>query len=252
MPTRLFLALIGSVPFPQPTRRPPLALIQLLRVSVHPRGVQSYERLVRYIAGRAREDAHTFGWSTRQVNGVEGQQYAFIAPAEGYAELAAREPIDAMVRRLLGEGDGNAILDALAEGIESQSFSVLSPREDLSNAPPPLAAPPQLVHHTRIRVRPGGQAALEATVGKVLEATVKIGDKRQFLTTQTVIGDLGEYGIVQPIADPAQLDSQLTPQQLLAEAFGEKEAGDIMAAGRERMESVVTSERTLKTSRIGR
>ncbi len=228
-----------------------MPLIQLLRVSVHPRGVQSYERLVRYIAGRAREDADTFGWSTRQVNGVEGQQYVFIAPAEGYAELAAREPIDAMVRRLLGEGDGNAILDALAEGIESQSFSVLSPREDLSNAPPPLAAPPQLVHHTLVHVRPGGQAAFEATVGKVLEAAAKIGDKRLFLTSQTVIGDLGQYNIAQPVADPAQLDTQLTPQQLLAEAFGEKEAGDIMAAGRERMESVVTALSVLRPDLSG-
>ena len=40
-----------------------------------------------------------------------------------------------MVRRLFGEGDGNAILDGLAGGVESQSFTVLSPREDLSNTP---------------------------------------------------------------------------------------------------------------------
>ena len=83
-------------------------------------------------------------------------------------------------------------------------------------------------------------AAFEATIAKVIEAAAKVDAKRQFLTTQTVIGDLGEYGIAQPIADPAQLDSQLPPQQLLVEAFGEKEAADIMAAGRERMESAVT------------
>ncbi len=217
-----------------------MPLLQILRVSVHPRGVQSYERLVRYLAERARADADTFAWSCRQANGVEGQQYVFIAPAEGYAELAGRETVDVMARRLFGEGDGNAIVDALAENVESQSFSVLSPREDLSNTPPPLQSPPQLIHHTLIRVRPGGQAAFEATMGKVIEAAAKVDDKRQFLTTQTVTGNLGEYGIAQPIADPAQLDSQLTPQQLLVEAFGEKEATDIMAAGRERMESAVT------------
>ena len=217
-----------------------MPLIQLLRVAVHPRGVQTYERLVRYIAGRARDDADTFKWSCRQANGAEGQQYLFIAPAEGYAELAGRETVDAMVRRLFGEGDGNAILDSLAEGVESQSFTVLSPREDLSNAALPLQNPPQLIHHTLIRVRPGGQAAFEATIGKIIEAAAKVDAKRQFLTTQTVIGDLGEYGIAQPIADPAQLDSQLTPQQLLVEAFGEQEATDIMAAGRERMDSAVT------------
>ncbi|MEE9281655.1 MAG: hypothetical protein V3V67_15900, partial [Myxococcota bacterium] len=63
---------------------------------------------------------------------------------------------------------------------------------------------------------------------------------RQLVTAQTVIGDLGEYGIAQPIQDPAQLDSQKTPPELLTEAFGEEEAREILAAGRERMESAVT------------
>ncbi len=228
-----------------------MPLIQTLRVSVHPRGLQSYERLVRYIAERAKADADTFRYSCRQTNGAEGQQYVFVAPAEGYAELATREPIDAMVRRLFGEGDGNALLDALSQNVESQSFAVLSPREDLSNTPPPLATPPLLIHHTLIKVQPGGQAAFEATIAKVIEAAAKVDDKRQFLTAQTVIGDLGEYNIVQPIADPAQLDNQLTPPQLLAEAFGEKEATDIMAAGRERMESVVTALSVLRPDLSG-
>ena len=83
-----------------------MPLIQLLRVNVHPRGVQRYERLVRYIAERAREDADTFGWSCRQANTAEGQQYVFIAPAEGYAELASREPVGLRVEHSLQKQSG--------------------------------------------------------------------------------------------------------------------------------------------------
>ena len=217
-----------------------MPLIQLLRVSVHPRAIPRYERAVRRLAEKARGDSDTVQWSARVTQGVDGIQFGFLVPTENFAQLAAREQIDAMARRLFGESEGNAVLDELSEGVQSQSFSVLSPREDLSNAPLPFAAPPPLIHHMLIRVRPGGQEALENTIKKLLEAAAKVGDKRQLLTAQTLIGDLGESGIAQPIQDPAQLDSQKTPPELLTEAFGEQEAREILAAGRERMESAVT------------
>lgn len=217
-----------------------MPLLQLLRVSVPLRAIPRYERAARRLAEKARGDSDTFPWIARMIQGIDGIQFAFVSPVEGFAQLAGRETIEAMVRRVFGESDGNAVLDELAEGIQSQSFSVLRPREDLSNTPPPLGAPPPLIHHTQLRVRPGGQEALENTIRKVIEASAVVGDKRQVVTGQTLIGDLGEYMVSQPLQDPAQLDALKTPPELLIEAFGDEEGRGILAAGRERMESVVT------------
>ena len=217
-----------------------MPLIALLRSSVHPQAIQRYERAAQRLAARARDDADTFRWSARQVNGLEGRQYGYIAPAASFAELAGREEIDAMVRRVFGESAGNALLDELAEAVTQQNFSVLSPREDLSNVTLPLESPPPLMHHTQLRVRPGGQEAIEELIRKVLEASAKLDDKRKILTTLTVIGDVGEYGVVRAIWDPAELDSQLPPPALLVEAFGEKEGRKILEAASGHLESIVT------------
>ncbi len=145
-----------------------------------------------------------------------------------------------MVRRVFGESEGNALLDELAEAVTQQNFSVLSPREDLSNVTLPLESPPPLMHHTQLRVRPGGQEAIEELLRKVLEASAKLDDKRKILTTQTVIGDISEYGAARAIWDPAELDSQLPPPALLVEAFGEKEGREILEAASGHLESIVT------------
>lgn len=217
-----------------------MPLIALLRSSVHPQAIQRYERAAQRLAARARDDADTFRWSTRQINGLEGRQYGYIAPAASFAELAGREQIDALVRRLFGESEGNALLDELAAAVTQQSFSVLSPREDLSNVTLPLESPPPLMHHTQLRVRPGGQAAIEELLRKVLEASAKLDDKRKILTTQTVIGDISEYGAARAIWDPAELDSQLPPPALLIEAFGEREGREILETASGHLESAVT------------
>jgi phage tail sheath gpL-like len=93
---------------------------------------------------------------------------------------------------------------------------------------------------TRLQVRPGGQPAIEGVIRKVTEASQKIGAPRKVSISSTVIGEQGEYYIVQPIRDPAELDQMKSPAEVLAEAFGEKEGGAILAQSAAVLERVTT------------
>ena len=65
----------------------------------------------------------------RRVEGSEGRIISFLSSVEGYAELASREPIDAALRRLYGEADGEAVPPLCATGIlriDSQPSEIIS------------------------------------------------------------------------------------------------------------------------------
>lgn len=209
-----------------------MPLITVLRQNVRPDAAPSYERLVRFIAQRARQDADTFKWTVRVSQSSEGRIISFVSSVEGYAELAAREDPGAALRRLYGEADGEAMLRALGEGIQSSSTQVLSPREDLSSQGLPApGAPPELVQVTRLRVTPGGGLGCEKLIRQVVEAAAKVDEQRRYNVLQTVLGELATYAVIQVIADPAQLDRQPPVPQLLAEAYGEAEAAKIFGEG---------------------
>jgi len=208
-----------------------MPLISVLRQSVLPKSIPSYERLVRFVAERARNDADTFKWSTRVTSGSEGQSFAFVAPAESFVELTTRGGPDAMIRRLYGESDGDAVLEALGEGLTSSSNVILQPREDLGAQVVQLGTPPPLAVLTRLRPTPAGTAATEELIRKVIEAAAKVDDERIYNVAQAVIGDLGVYLVMQPISDPAQLDKQSSVPELLSEAFGPQEGEQIYREG---------------------
>jgi hypothetical protein len=208
-----------------------MPLISVLRQSVAPKSIPSYERLVRFVAERARNDADTFKWSARVTSGSEGQSFAFVAPAESFVELTAREGPDAMIRRLYGGSDGDAINEALGEGVTSSSNVILQPREDLGAQVVQLGSPPPLAVLTRLRPTPAGASATEELIRKVIEAAAKVDDERIYNVAQAVIGDLGNYLVMQPIADPAQLDRQSSVPELLIEAFGATEGEQIFREG---------------------
>ena len=120
-----------------------MPLITVLRNNVRLSAAPQYERLTRFVAERARQDKDTFQWGGRISTGAEGRAISFVAAADGFAELAAREQPDDMIRRLFGEGDGNSLIEALGEGVESTSYGVATIREDLSTQPaPPVARVP--------------------------------------------------------------------------------------------------------------
>ena len=209
-----------------------MPLITVLRQNVRMDAVSNYERLVRFIAERAKQDADTFKWTARVSEGSEGRIISFLSSVEGYAELASREDTDAALRRLYGEADGEAVLRALGEGIQSSSSQVLSPREDLSNqALPQPGSAPELVQVTRLRVTPGGALGCEQLIRQVVEAAAKVDEQRRYNVLQTVLGDLRTYAVVQVISDPAQLDRQAPVPELLAEAYGQEQAETIFREG---------------------
>ena len=209
-----------------------MPLITVLRQNVRLDAVSKYERLVRFVAERAKQDAATFKWTARVSQGSEGRIISFLSSVEGYAELASREDPDAALRRLYGEADGEAILTALGEGIQSSSSMVLTPREDLSSsALPQPGAAPQLVQVTRLRVTPGGALGCEQLIRQVVEAAAKVDEQRRYNVLQAVLGDLTTYVSVQVIGDPSELDRQAPLPELLSEAYGQEQAETIFREG---------------------
>lgn len=207
-----------------------MPLITVLRNNVRQSAAPQYERLIRFVAERARQDSDTFNWGGRISTGAEGRSISFVTTVAGFAELAAREQPDDMVRRLFGEGDGNALIEALGEGVESTSYSVATIREDLSTqAAPPEE--PQLALVTRLRATSNGALGIAELIRKVSEAATKVDEQRRSLVLQTLIGDLRNYAIVQFVSDPAQLDQQSPVPELLAQAYGQAEGEKIFREG---------------------
>ncbi|MDH3686455.1 MAG: hypothetical protein OEP95_09520 [Myxococcales bacterium] len=216
-----------------------MPLITVLRNDVRQSAAPQYERLIRFIAERARQDQDTFHWGGRVTTGAEGRAISFVTTVEGFAELAAREQPDDMVRRLFGEGDGNALIEALGEGVERSSYTVATIREDLSTqAAPPEE--PQLALVTRLRATNQGALGVAELIRKVGEAAAKVDEQRRTLVLQTLIGDLRNYAVVQFVADPAQLDQQSPVPELLMQAYGEEEGEKIFREGTQCIEHAET------------
>jgi hypothetical protein len=207
-------------------------MISVLRNTVQQGAIPRYERLVRFIAERAGQDSDTFNWNARVSTGASGSAYGFISRVEGFAELSAREDVGAMIRRLYGDGDGTALLETLGEGVTNSVYTVSRIRDDLSNQPAAQAgeAAP-LILLTRIRATRESGLGVEDLIRKVGEAATKVGDERQTLVLQTVIGELRNYAIAQSVSDPTQLDTQKSVPELLLEAYGASEGEKIFREG---------------------
>ena len=217
-----------------------MPLISVSRNSVQQSAIPRYERIVRFIAERARQDKDTFKWNARITTGAAGRTIGFVSRVEGFAELSTREEPDAMIRRLFGEADGTALLESLGEGVTSSSYTVSTIRDDLSNSPPQPAESAPLILLTRIRATRDGVLGVEELIRKVGEAVTKVGDERQTLVLQTTIGDLRGYTVAQAVSDPAQLDKQATVPELLLKAFGQSEGEKIFSEGTACIEQVET------------
>jgi len=208
-----------------------MPLLSVMRQNVPGRSAAQYERLVRYVAQRAREDADASKWSTRVSTGSEGRIVSFVSGVDGFGALASREEPDAMIRRLYGEGDGNALLEAIGEAVSESSYQVLDIREDLGSQVIQLDAPAPLAVITRLRPTPSGGPGCEELIRQVVAAAAKVDDERRYIVLQPSIGELGTYTVAQGVTDPAQLDRQGTVPELLAEALGAAEGEKVWREG---------------------
>lgn len=208
-----------------------MALITVLRQKIHSGSIARHERLVRFIAERARNDADTQKWSARISTGSAGRSISFVSSVESFAAYATGEQPDAMIRRLFGESDGNALLEGLGAAVQSEASLILQPREDLGASVLQLDAPPPLAVVTRLRPTPAGAAGCEDLIRKVIEAAAKSDESRRYNVTVPIIGELGTFTVIQGITDPAQLDQQAEIPDLLVEVFGASEGERIFSEG---------------------
>jgi hypothetical protein len=217
-----------------------MSLISSLRINVKQSGIVRYERAVRRLVAATRTDKATAEWRASISEGENGTTYGFVSMAATFAELSARETLPVLVRRLFGESAGDAFLEELTADVKSSSSSIRRVHDDLSTLKLPLKETPAVFFVTRLSVRSGGQAAIENVIKKVSEAAMKIGEPRRVSVSSTLIGELGEYWVAQPMKEAAELDRHKSPGALLVEAFGEKEGGAILASSAAVLERVTT------------
>jgi hypothetical protein len=216
-----------------------MPLTNVLSVQVRPEESLRYVELIAQLAKRAVEKKERFRWTAHQtLFGAQGPWLHFVSEADSWSALGARGTPQEMFARVLG---AKAAADWQREVLacsQAQRNTLSMDRPDLSYPPDqggPAAHP--LAAVTLVRVRPGGQEAVEELLRKIAEAIPKVDDAARILAFQTLLGDLREYWTVRPLRDLAELDRHRLPGQLLVDAFGAGEGGLVFRTGMEAIES---------------
>jgi hypothetical protein len=197
-----------------------MSLTTVLSVAVRPDRASAYEANIHQLAAKAVGMKEPFEWAAYQVIAGPMGTMHFVSEVPNWTALAAREPVDLLARRVLGESEGAQLLERLAECVTSERFAIGQERPDLSHP-----VPADLPHRatgliTLMQVRPGGEDACEELIRKVAQAIPEVKDPRRFTAYQTFVGQTRTYWIVTPLADIGDLDHMLSPQELLQKAFG--------------------------------
>lgn len=197
-----------------------MSLTTVLSVVVRPDRASTYEALVHQLAAKAVATKERVEWAAHQVVAGPLGTLHFVSEVESWTELSAREPIELLVRRILGENEGAQLLERLAECVASERYEIGRDRPDLSHPLERNAPHRASTLVTLMQVRPGGEDACEELVRKVAQAIAQVKDPRRFTAYQTYVGDGRTYWIVTPLADIGDLDRMLSPHDLLLKAFG--------------------------------
>ena len=197
-----------------------MALTTVLSVSVRPERFGSYETAVQRLAAKAQEDKEPFEWAAHQVTAGALGTIHFVSEAPDWATLGTREPVDVLIRRVMGDSEGSELIDQIYCCMAAERYIIGQPRLDLSCPPEGARSFSPMSMVTLIRSRPGGQDACEELIRKVAQAIPAVEDPRRFVAYQTVIGDLRRYWVVTPLDDIGLLDRSLQPAELLQKAFG--------------------------------
>ena len=195
-------------------------LTTVLSISVRPDRSSAYEARVHRLADKAKAQQEPFEWAAYQTMAGTLGTVHFVSQCPDWATLGAREPVELLIRRLMGDTEGAQLIDQLNECVGAQRFIIGRDRPDLSY-PPELNAPMRALGMVTVfRCTPGGQDACEELIRKVAQAIPLVRDPRRVVAYQTVVGDLRTYWAVTPLADLAELDTILPPAELLTKAFG--------------------------------
>ncbi|HZP41182.1 MAG TPA: hypothetical protein VFD84_06695 [Candidatus Binatia bacterium] len=172
------------------------------------------------LAQQADEQKEAFEWGAYQVVAGALGTLHFVSSAPDWATFAAREPIEVLVRRILGDTGGAQLLEELGQCIVAERYVIGRDRLDLSCPPPENAAHTAMATVATLQAKPGGEDACEELIRKVAQAIPQVSDPRRMMACQTFIGDPRVYWIVTPLADVADLDRMLPIEELLMKAFG--------------------------------
>jgi hypothetical protein len=216
-----------------------MPLSNVLSVRIRPDQQARYVELIQQLAAHATEKKDPFRWTTHQTRfGIEGPMLHFVSQCADYAALAKRgTPIEMFERVLGAKAAGEWQREALGCTLEQRNTLSVD-RPELSYPPDrtgPAAHPFAVV--TTVRVRSGGQEAVEELLRKIAEGIPKVDDPARTIVYQSVIGDLREYWAVRPLRDLGELDRQRVPARLLTDAFGTGEGGLIFRNAMAAMES---------------
>jgi hypothetical protein len=159
-----------------------MALTSVLSVSVRPERFSAYEEAVRRLAERAIQRKEGFRWTAHQTAFGELGTVHFVSEDSDWTGIGTRGLPEQMVRRVMGEEKGQALLEEL-------NGCILGGRSVISTDRPDLSCPPEEIERTRpaaavttLRVRPGGQEAFEELMRKIAEAVPKVDQPEELLT----------------------------------------------------------------------
>jgi hypothetical protein len=195
-------------------------LTTVLSVSVRPDRASAYEARVHRLADKAKARKEPFEWAAYQTMAGPLGTVHFVSQCPDWATLGAREPIELFIRRLMGDTEGAQLIDQLNECVAAERHVIGRDRPDISYPPASDAPMRPMGMVTVFRCKSGGQDACEELIRKVAQAIPLVRDPRRFVAHQTVIGDLRTYWAVTPLANLAELDAILPPNELLTKAFG--------------------------------
>ena len=215
-----------------------MALLSVLAQSIRPEKLGEFEEGVRRLAKRAVERGESWRWTAHQAAVGELGSIDFVSQAESWSELAARGTVEELAARLLGEKEGQRLIAETRACLQAARQTISVDRPDLGYPPEATGATPPFHVVTQIRVRSGGQEALEELLRKLAEAIPKVADPGRTLVLQTLVGDLRSYAVVRPLHSLGDLDAQASPQDLLLKAFGPAEGGLLFRTGLDAIESV--------------
>jgi hypothetical protein len=215
-----------------------MPLTSILSVQVRPERLPQYEELVRNLASRAVEQKDEFHWTAHQTAYGDLGTLHFVSVDPDFAGIAERGNTQQLIHRVLGEDQGAKALVSMLECTISQQSTISLDRPELSYPPEQTDRVFPAAVVTQIRARPGGQAALEELIRKIAEAIPKVGDPSRIVSYQVMVGMLAEYWTVRSLEDLSELDDQLSPADLLDQAFGAAEGGLIFRTGLEAIEEV--------------
>ncbi|HTF32202.1 MAG TPA: hypothetical protein VK714_00715 [Myxococcota bacterium] len=217
-----------------------MSLMTRQELTLRAERLSTFEAAARRVAERAVSQKEKFRWVVYQTMFGDITTMSYVSRAEGWAEIEAEaeEPIDAFVRRLLGEKEGQRALEEIRSAVERAQQTVSIERPELSYPREPTGRPAPFAMVTLIRVRPGGNDAVEELIRKVAEAIPKVDEPARVVVRQTIVGNLREYAAIRPLQSLKELGAHRTPADLLTRAFGAAEGGLIFRSGNEAIEHI--------------